>query len=401
MQPSFADGFGTALASADLMQPVEGPSTSAAIGEETVFASSAEQPTANFAEAAALFPTHLSLPETPTLGRRVAASPARVFSTSTSPDFFEAPAIAQPTQRREQGGTHDSRPVSESAPPVSPEAPVRSRAQARQRSRPTGESVRRVKGQKQSATGGEAWSRASGTDISNHGPASTHPDSLQPSLDDSVDFADSPQHVVVPDLSDLSMGTVNVQPTSTSQVDGSVDPAQVSMQSNPIHRAHRPPMLSVPSGQPSENGSVAGQSTVYASHAILNEPATIPAVTNDINVVDADQHIQNDKGYSDAPASDQRLSTHGKPLTPPGQRMTPMKWWLTKENSTAIQRADPHDDWWYDPEAIMSRKPSVRFRRSVDIQLPVCNEQVCALHMCVVTDSGAFNVPALCILTEF
>jgi hypothetical protein len=68
--------------------------------------------------------------------------------------------------------------------------------------------------------------------------------------------------------------------------------------------------------------------------------------------------------------------SESKPSTPPVQRMVPAKWWLTRCNTGLIQRADRHDDWWYDPEAIMSRKPSVRFRRSVDIQLPVYNEQV-------------------------
>jgi hypothetical protein len=90
------------------------------------------------------------------------------------------------------------------------------------------------------------------------------------------------------------MANVDGRPSDAEMYIAPEHVSMVSMHTNPIHR-RRPPMLRLPS----ENGSAAGRSVMQSSHALLPEPTTIPAVTNDINVVDADQHIQNDQARSE------------------------------------------------------------------------------------------------------
>jgi hypothetical protein len=43
-------------------------------------------------------------------------------------------------------------------------------------------------------------------------------------------------------------------------------------------------------------------------------------------------------------------------------------------NERLVGKAEAHSDWWYDPRAILSRKPSVRFRRSANIMRPFYDE---------------------------
>jgi hypothetical protein len=43
-----------------------------------------------------------------------------------------------------------------------------------------------------------------------------------------------------------------------------------------------------------------------------------------------------------------------------------------------------HKGFWYDEKAILSRKPSVRFRRTVDLMLPVFNEMVRSRSGCAI-----------------
>jgi hypothetical protein len=66
-------------------------------------------------------------------------------------------------------------------------------------------------------------------------------------------------------------------------------------------------------------------------------------------------------------------------------RISPFKWWGERGQTEAdvnIWLGAPdnkrvfHKDFWYDPEAILCRKPSVRFRRTVDFELPVYNQKV-------------------------
>ena len=151
------------------------------------------------------------------------------------------------------------------------------------------------------------------------------------------------------------------------------DSAHLSMLTNPIHRAHRPPMLDLPGH--SDNGSVVAPSVMYTTHPgpVEASHAPMPAVTNDITVVDADQHLRNENALSEL---HQPSARGGKAPSPAARGVRPLKWWLTGTMDKAVQDAAPHDDWWYDTGAIMSRKPSVRFRRSVDIQAPVCNSHV-------------------------
>lgn len=82
--------------------------------------------------------------------------------------------------------------------------------------------------------------------------------------------------------------------------------------------------------------------------------------------------------------------------------MSPVRWWVPrqelegatslndskKDDKASRKKAEAgfhwygaedeqlHKTFWYDPEAVLSRKASVRFRRSVDVMLPTFNEQV-------------------------
>ena len=49
---------------------------------------------------------------------------------------------------------------------------------------------------------------------------------------------------------------------------------------------------------------------------------------------------------------------------------------LQHNQSRLVTTKECHDDWWYDPAAILSRKPSVRFRRSVNIVQPIYDDEV-------------------------
>jgi hypothetical protein len=70
--------------------------------------------------------------------------------------------------------------------------------------------------------------------------------------------------------------------------------------------------------------------------------------------------------------------------------ISPFKWWVDRGQTEAdanmwLGKPDNeskpfHKEFWYDTEAILSRKPSVRFRRTVDLMLPVFNQMVC-LHI--------------------
>ena len=145
----------------------------------------------------------------------------------------------------------------------------------------------------------------------------------------------------------------------------------LSMHTHPVQRGPRPPAISLPA--PSEAGSLAAASIMYTPGHHMDGP--IAAVTNDINVVEADQHWQ-EQDASEMPRSELTTSLRGPDGGRPPVSSAPAKWWLTQVDGKAVERAEPHNDWWYDREAILSRKPSVRFRRSVDIQVPFYNEQV-------------------------
>lgn len=270
MQPSFADGFGVAL---DLLQPIDVPSTSPDVSQGTAFAASAEQPQSmRIAESSTLFPMRGSLPETPTLGGRSATSPPGVFCMSKSPSC-DTPA-------RQQRGPSES--------VESRQSPEEQTTLGRQPG-PVGESAR-DSGKSQN---GRRPAQASVTGNSDQVRASAaQPDSHRPSAASSLD---SPRATGTgQDLSDLSMANVDGRPSDAEMYIAPEHVSMVSMHTNPIHR-RRPPMLRLPS----ENGSAAGRSVMQSSHALLPEPTTIPAVTNDINVVDADQHIQNDQARSE------------------------------------------------------------------------------------------------------
>lgn len=48
---------------------------------------------------------------------------------------------------------------------------------------------------------------------------------------------------------------------------------------------------------------------------------------------------------------------------------------LQHNQSRLVTSKESHADWWYDPAAILSRKPSVRFRRSVNIMQPLYDDE--------------------------
>lgn len=85
--------------------------------------------------------------------------------------------------------------------------------------------------------------------------------------------------------------------------------------------------------------------------------------------------------------------------------ISPFKWWVDRDRGTVqsegahmwLAKPDTtefHDDFWYDTEAILSRKSSVRFRRTVDLMLPVYNQQVCLF--CVAQASVLLVVSRFC-----
>jgi hypothetical protein len=184
-------------------------------------------------------------------------------------------------------------------------------------------------------------------------------------------------------ISELSinsaLGITGPSGPSSIIADRSVDTAPVSMPTNSVHQAHRPPMIDV---NVSENGSVAAASGVYTARRHVEVGGAIPAVTNDITVVDADQHMQDDQAQSEMHRSEMDMpfgmQHHFSALGEEWRavKSAPAKWWLTQVDGKAVEKAQPHSDWWYDTDAIMSRKPSVRFRRSVDIPLPFYDENV-------------------------
>lgn len=65
--------------------------------------------------------------------------------------------------------------------------------------------------------------------------------------------------------------------------------------------------------------------------------------------------------------------------------ISPFKWWVDRDATQADanmwldkpggRTSELRSEFWYDQEAILSRKSSVRFRRTVDLMLPVYNEQ--------------------------
>jgi hypothetical protein len=110
------------------------------------------------------------------------------------------------------------------------------------------------------------------------------------------------------------------------------------------------------------------------------------------------------------------LETSSRPDTE--QDTSPVRWWVprrdddgdgsikptVKHDDKATRKADAgfhwygndqeefHDGFWYDPEAVLSRKASVRFRRSVDVMLPSYDEEVCC---CMLV--AYHTVPMACI----
>ena len=61
----------------------------------------------------------------------------------------------------------------------------------------------------------------------------------------------------------------------------------------------------------------------------------------------------------------------------------PLKWWVSRAEDgaevatwLAASTREPHPAMWRDSEAVLSRKPSVRFQRTIDLMMPVLDDEV-------------------------
>ena len=145
-----------------------------------------------------------------------------------------------------------------------------------------------------------------------------------------------------------------------------------------------------------------------------DDGVAIDAVANDRTVVDAEEEFGRVNTVAGMPSetvvglpSRFGVRTDGSveqaPLT--AGPIQPLKWWVSRGGEDGVGAATwlstrkraPRTETWYDSEAILSRKPSVRFRRTVDLMMPVVNEEV-RTHAIDASDVAIWppsHVPAL------
>lgn len=149
----------------------------------------------------------------------------------------------------------------------------------------------------------------------------------------------------------------------------------------------------------------------------IQRSASIKAISRDQNIVDANIERSVDPAFAksfrvtpdDDVAGISSMAGDEEPepcafessIAHAAQHVSPVRWWVPRPDADGAtspmkkgerrrnekseagfhvhgRQADGayHKDFWYDPEAVLSRKASVRFRRSVDVMLPSFDEQV-------------------------
>lgn len=160
-----------------------------------------------------------------------------------------------------------------------------------------------------------------------------------------------------------------------------------------VRHTSRPSPLVI--DNPTDAASVAASSH---HNTVRYEPCdvAIDAVANDRTVVDAEEEF----GRATAVAAMPSEGVVGVPSRIGGRPesvmdeallsagpIQPLKWWVARPGAQggdgegaamwmSTRKRGPRKETWYDSEAILSRKPSVRFRRTVDLMMPVYNEEV-------------------------
>lgn len=152
--------------------------------------------------------------------------------------------------------------------------------------------------------------------------------------------------------------------------------------------------------------------------SMLQRSASVKAISRDQNIVDANMQRSIDPAFAksfritpddDVPginsvAGDEEPEpcAFEASIAHAAHHVSPVRWWVPRDDvdaatgpmatSARLKRTESeagfhmhgvqsdgafHKAFWYDAEAVLSRKASVRFRRSVDVMLPSYGEEVC------------------------
>lgn len=307
-----------------------------------------------------------SQPETPTLAARVAPPPP------PSPPPQRSPASRPSGPARKAGPTAESLDKTTRAPSVPPASPFDTAPQGRV-----------------DVAGDSTMSMPLTQPLA--------PSAGGPSMHDGTSGTTATQVYVPPSGADV----VATPASAHVEVGGSGGGGESS-----VRQLARPAPLVI--DNPADAASVVASS----HHNTLRYgqcDVVIDAVANDRTVVDAEEEYGRTNVVAGMPSEavvgvPSRMGPRQESFMEDGPLsagpVQPLKWWVARPGGEggdgegaamwlSTKKRGPRLETWYDSEAILSRKPSVRFRRTVDLMTPVYNDEVRAeravraVHACM------------------